>query len=178
MFNLNKDSVFIYPTDTTFGLGCSINSTEGVERIYQIKKRATSKSLIILVNTEAQLQNIVDVPDLAWDLMDFSEKPITIVYDNPRNIPQNLVAEDNTIAIRLTKDLFCKKLITKLNSPIVSTSVNLSGQPSPISFDEISQEILAQVDYIFPECEDFIPKHLSSSVIKLSSDNVVKVLRE
>lgn len=178
MFNLEKNSVFIYPTDTTFGLGCSVNDAEAIQRIYQIKKRATSKSFIILVNSENQLQNIVDVPELAWDLIDFSEKPLTIVYDNPRNIPQHLIAEDNTIAIRLTKDLFCKKLISKLNSPIVSTSVNISGQPSPISFDEISQEIISQVDYVFPECRDFIPKHPASSVIKLSQDNVVKVLRE
>lgn len=169
---------FLYPTDTTFGIGCDATNAEAIQKIFQIKNRPDSKSLIILVESPARLQNLVDVPDLAWDIMDLSEKPVTIIYENPRNLPKELVAEDNTIAIRLTQDLFCKKLITKLNAPLVSTSANISGEPTPNSFEEISSKIKEGVDYIFPECETFVPKFSGSSIIKLSFDGKVKVLRE
>lgn len=173
-----SDKTFLYPTDTTFGIGCAATNVEAVRKIFKIKNRPDSKSLIILVENEARLQKIVDVPDLAWDIMDLSEKPVTIVYENPRNLPGELIAEDNTIAIRLTKDLFCKKLISKINSPLVSTSANVSGEPSPNSFAEISQKIKNEVDYIFPECETFVPKFTGSSIIKLSADGRVEVIRE
>lgn len=173
-----KNATFLYPTDTTFGIGCDARNPETIQRIFELKKRSDSKSLIILVDSNRRLQEIVDVPDLAWDLMDLSEKPITIVYDNPRNLPKELIAKDNTIAIRLTHDLFCKKLISKLNSPLVSTSANLSGEPTPNSFSEISEEIKNGVDYIFPETEKFVPKFSGSSIIQLSSDGKVKVIRE
>lgn len=173
-----KSKIFLYPTDTTFGLGCSANDVEAIQKVYSIKKRPDSKSLIILVDNAARLQNIVDVPALAWDIMDLSEKPVTLIYDNPKNLPKELIAGDNTIAIRLTKDLLCKKIIGSLNSPIVSTSANLSGEPSPQSFAEISQKIKDEVDFIFPECENFVPKFKASSIIKLSEDGRVKVIRE
>ena len=107
-----KNKVFLYPTDTTFGIGCDAANVEAIQKIFKIKNRPDSKSLIILVENEARLQRIVDVPDLAWDIMDLSEKPVTIIYDNPKNLPEELIAEDNTIAIRLTNDDFCKKLIS------------------------------------------------------------------
>lgn len=173
-----KDKVFLYPTDTTFGIGCDATNPEAIQRVFKIKHRPDSKSLIILVENAVRLQKIVDVPDLAWDIMDLSEKPVTIIYDNPRNLPKELIAEDNTIAIRLTHDLFCKKLISKINAPLVSTSANISGEPTPSSFEEISNEIKEGVDYIFPECETFISKFSGSSIIKLSSDGKVKVIRE
>jgi len=173
-----KNKVFLYPTDTTFGIGCDANNVEAIQKIFKIKNRPDSKSLIILVDSNQRLQKIVDVPDLAWDIMDLSEKPVTIIYDNPRNLPKELIAEDNTIAIRLTKDLFCKKLISRLNAPLVSTSANISGEPTPQSFKEISQKIKDEVDYIFPECGDFMPKFTGSSIIKLSNDGKVKIIRE
>lgn len=173
-----KNKTFLYPTDTTFGLGCDANNVEAIRKIFKIKNRPDSKSLIVLVENEARLQSIVDVPALAWDIMDLSEKPVTIIYENPVNLPRELIAEDNTIAIRLTKDLFCKKLISKLNAPLVSTSANISGEPTPVSFTEISSKIKQQVDYIFPECETFHPKFSGSSIIKLSADGKVKVIRE
>ena len=177
-FDEIKNQTFLYPTDTTFGLGCDAMNPELIQKIYRIKNRPDSKSLIILVESEARLQSLVDVSSMAWDLIDLSEKPLTIIYDNPRNLPKELIASDNTIAIRLTKDPFCKKLIGKLNSPIVSTSVNLSGEPTPVSFDQISQKIKDEVDYIFPETEKFIPKFTASSIIKLSTDGKVKIIRE
>ena len=177
-FDEIKNQTFLYPTDTTFGLGCDAMNPELIQKIYRIKNRPDSKSLIILVESEARLQSLVDVSSMAWDLIDLSEKPLTIIYDNPRNLPKELIASDNTIAIRLTKDPFCKKLIGKLNSPIVSTSVNLSGEPTPVSFDQISQKIKDEVDYIFPETEKFTPKFTASSIIKLSTDGKVKIIRE
>lgn len=173
-----KTKTFLYPTDTTFGLGCDATNVELIQKIYQIKNRSDSKSFVILVESVGRLQQLVDVSDLAWDIMDLSEKPVTLIYDNPRNLPKELIAEDNTIAIRLTDDLFCKKLISKLNAPLVSTSANLSGEPSPRNFQEIPQKIKDEVDYIFPECELFVPKYSASSIIKLSADGRVKVIRE
>lgn len=175
---LKLGEVFLYPTDTTFGLGCDAKNVDAIRKIQQLKNRSDAKSFVILVDSVRMLQSIVDVPVLAWDLMDLSEKPITIVYDNPRGMPKELVAADNTIAIRLTNDLFCKKLISKLNSPIVSTSANLSGEPSPTDFESISAKIKEGVDYIFPECENFKPIYQASSIIKLSEDGQVKVIRE
>lgn len=169
---------FLYPTDTTFGIGCDAQNVEMVRRIYKIKNRPDSKSLIILVDSNRRLQEIVDVPELAWDIMEWSEKPVTIIYDNPRNLPSELIAEDNTIAIRMTEDLFCKKLISKLNSPLVSTSANISGETPPQSYAEISPQIKEGVDFIFPECETFVPKFSGSSIIRLSMDGKVKVIRE
>lgn len=173
-----KNRTFLYPTDTTFGIGCDAQNVEMIRKIFQIKNRPDSKSLIILVENAARLQKIVDVPELAWDIMDLSEKPVTIIYENPRNLPRELIAEDNTIAIRLTDDLFCKKLISRLNSPLISTSANVSGEPTPHSFAEISKEIKEGVDYIFPECETFVPKFSGSSIIRLSVDGRVKIVRE
>lgn len=173
-----KNITFLYPTDTTFGIGCDVRNVEAINRIQKIKNRSDSKSFVILVDSVRMLQSIVEVPVLAWDIMDLSDKPITIVYDNPKGMPKELIASDHTIAIRLTEDVFCKKLISRLNSPIVSTSANLSGEPSPMDFQSIPDKIKQEVDYIFPECVNFIPKYQSSSIIKLSKDGKVKVIRE
>ena len=124
------------------------------------------------------LQDIVEVPELAWDLIEFNEKPITIIYDNPKGLPKSLIADDNTIAIRLTDDLFCKKIIGKLKGPIVSTSANLSGEPSPKVFFEVNKTVIERVDFIPEETKIFVPQFTASTIIKLSLDNEVKVIRE
>ena len=173
-----KNSTFLYPTDTTFGIGCDATNVEAIRRIFEIKNRPDSKSLIILVDSPARLQNIVEVPELAWEIMDLSEKPVTIIYDNPKGLPEELIADDNTIGIRLVNDRFCQKLIGQMNAPLVSTSANISGEPTPNSYAEISNRILEGVDYVFPECENFKPKFTGSSIIKLSVDGRVKVIRE
>src|SRR5690606_7317019 len=175
---LKQDGTVLYPTDTTFGLGCDATNIEAIKKIFQIKNRPDSKSLIILVENDRRLQQLVDVPEIAWDLIDLSEKPLTIIYDNPKNLPEELIAEDNTIAIRLTKDVFCKKLISGLNAPLVSTSANISGEKAPLSFNDISSKIKNEVDHIFPECETFTPKYEASTIIKLSANGLVKVVRE
>ncbi|MGM5629268.1 L-threonylcarbamoyladenylate synthase [Apibacter raozihei] len=175
---LKQGGIILYPTDTIWGIGCDATNEEAVNKIYKLKNREKGKNLILLVENERRLQNIVEVPTLAWDLIDMSEKPLTIVYDNPKNLPPNLISENNTIGIRLTKDEFCKKLISKLNKPLVSTSANLSGQPSPEKFDSISSKILEGVDYIINLRREEKSLYPGSSVIQLSVDGKIKIIRE
>lgn len=174
---LSKGEVILYPTDTIWGIGCDATQEEAIERIYQIKKREKNKSFIILVEAEKRLQELVDVPEMAWEIIDLSEKPVTIVYDNPRGLPESLLAQDGTAAIRLVKDSFCKKVISKLNKPLVSTSANFSGEKSPMKFSDISQKIIDSVDFVVDEKHDEVSKWSGSSVIKIGMDNRVKVLR-
>lgn len=175
---LKEGKTMLYPTDTILGLGCDAKNEEAIQKIYEIKNRPSSKSLIILVDSPKMLQDIVEVPELAWDLMKYNEKPITIIYDNPKGLPKSLIAEDNTIAIRLTDDLLCKKIIGRLNGPIVSTSANLSGDPSPKVLKEVHPEVIKGVDLVLDECETFEPQFTASTIIKLGLDNEVKVIRE
>jgi len=175
---LKSGGTIVYPTDTIWGIGCDATNVEAIQKIFEIKKREPSKSVIILVENEKRLQDLVDVPEMAWEIIDLSEKPVTIVYENPRNLPKELLAQDGSIGIRLVKNDFCKKLISKLNQPLVSTSANLSGQKSPMKFSDISPEILAAVDYAVEENRNVVSKYAGSSVIKIWSDNRIKILRE
>lgn len=175
---LKSGGTILYPTDTIWGIGCDATNIEAVNKIFDIKKREKNKSMIILVESEKRLQDLVDVPEMAWEIIDLSEKPVTIVYENPRGLPKELLAEDGSIGIRLVKNDFCKKLITKLNKPLVSTSANFSGDKSPLKFSDISPEIIDLVDYAVEENRDVVSKYSGSSVIKIWSDNRIKVLRE
>ena len=131
-----------------------------------------------MVENEKRLQDLVDVPEMAWQIIDVSEKPITLVYDNPRNLPKELLAEDGSIGIRVVKDDFCKKLISKLNKPLVSTSANFSGDKSPMKFSDISQEIIEAVDYAVEEHRESVSDFSGSSIIRIWSDNRIKIIRE
>lgn len=175
---LKSGGTILYPTDTIWGIGCDATNVEAINKIFEIKKREKSKSVIILVESERRLQDLVDVPEMAWEIIDFSEKPVTIVYDNPRNLPKELLAEDGSIGIRLVKDDFCKKLISKLNKPLVSTSANFSGDKSPMKFSDINSEIIDLVDFAVEENREKISQFSGSSVIKVWADNRIKVLRE
>ncbi len=175
---LKKGGTILYPTDTIWGIGCDATNEEAIEKVFDLKQRSKEKNLILLVESERRLQEIVDVSPLAWELIDLSEKPLTIIYDNPRNLPKNLISEDNTIGIRLTRDEFCKKLITKLNKPLVSTSANISGEPSPENFSSISTKILEGVDYIINLRHEENNRYSGSSIIRLSPDGKIKVIRE
>lgn len=175
---LKSGGTILYPTDTIWGIGCDATNIEAVNKIFDIKKREKNKSMIILVETEKRLQDLVDVPEMAWEIIDLSEKPVTIVYENPRGLPKELLAEDGSIGIRLVKNDFCKKLITKLNKPLVSTSANFSGSKSPLKFSDISSEIIGLVDYAVEEDREKVSEYSGSSVIKIWSDNRIKVLRE
>lgn len=175
---LKTGGVILYPTDTIWGIGCDATNPQAIQKIFDIKKRDAKKSPIILVESEKRLQDLVDVPPMAWEIMDLSEKPVTIVYDNPKGLPKELLAEDGSIGIRLVKDLFCKKLITKLNRPIVSTSANFSGEKSPMSFSEISPLLIKQVDTIAEENREQKSQWKGSSVIRVWQDGRIKVIRE
>ncbi|UKB82893.1 threonylcarbamoyl-AMP synthase [Chryseobacterium sp. MEBOG06] len=175
---LKSGGTILYPTDTIWGIGCDATNIEAVNKIFDIKKREKNKSMIILVESEKRLQDLVDVPEMAWEIIDLSEKPVTIVYENPRGLPKELLAEDGSIGIRLVKNDFCKKLISKLNKPLVSTSANFSGEKSPLKFSDISEEMISLVDYAVEEDREKVSEYSGSSVIKIWSDNRIKVLRE
>ncbi|MBQ4916300.1 threonylcarbamoyl-AMP synthase [Maribacter sp. MMG018] len=175
---LENGGLILYPTDTVWGIGCDATNTMAVQKVYDLKQRADSKALICLVANDFMLEKHVEhVPELAYDIMDIATKPTTIIYDNPKGFAKNLIAQDNTIAIRVASDKFCKYLIGKFKKPIVSTSANIAGRKTPTSFKEIDKAILSGVDYVVnlqPENQQPVP----SSIIKLGTDGLVKVIRE
>ncbi|WP_230937172.1 L-threonylcarbamoyladenylate synthase [Psychroserpens luteolus] len=175
---LKQGKLILYPTDTVWGIGCDASNYEAVKKVYKLKQRADSKALICLVNNYSMLEKHVDnVPQMAYNILDIAVKPTTIIYDNPAGVAENLIANDNTLAIRVVKDKFCEQLIKQLKKPLVSTSANISGQPTPKSFKEISEEILKGVDYVVnlqSEKSDIKP----SSIIKLGNDGSIKIIRE
>ncbi len=175
---LKKGNLILYPTDTVWGIGCDATNEKAVKKVYQLKNRIDSKALICLVANQAMLErHVVEVPDVAYDIMDLAKKPTTIVFDQPKDVAKNLVAEDDTLAIRVASDKFCQYLINKFGKPIVSTSANISGKPTPKQFKEISSEILKGVDYVV-NLPDENKNPSPSSIIKLSNDGQVKVIRE
>lgn len=175
---LKSGGTILYPTDTIWGIGCDATNIDAIEKIFEIKKREKTKSMIILVESEKRLQDLVDVLEMAWEIMDLSEKPVTIIYDHPRNLPKELLAEDGSVGIRLVKNDFLKKLISKLNKPLVSTSANFSGEKSPMKFSDISHEIVDSVDFVVEENQDKVSEYSGSSIIRVWSDGRVKVIRE
>lgn len=175
---LRNGGVILYPTDTVWGIGCDATNAEAVNKIFALKKRSESKALICLVHNVAMLeQHVEEVPEPAYDIIDFSDKPTTIIYDKPRKVANNLIAEDNTLAIRVVKHEFCEKLIYKLRKPLVSTSANISGEPTPQSFSQIAPEILKGVDYVVNLQRTNISDK-PSAVIKIGNDRTVKVIRK
>ena len=175
---LKNGGTILYPTDTIWGIGCDATNVEAINKIFDIKKREKNKSMIILVENEKRLQDLVEVPEMAWQIIDVSEKPVTIVYDNPKGLPKEILAPDGSIGIRLVKDNFCKKLISKLNKPLVSTSANFSGDKSPMKFSDISNELINLVDYAVEENREKVSEYSGFSVIKVWADNQIKILRE
>ena len=175
---LKSGGIILYPTDTIWGIGCDATDDEAVMKIFKLKNRDQNKPLIILVESEKRLQDLVEVPAVAWDIIDLSEKPITIVYDAPKGISKNLMADDGSIGIRLVKDEFCKRLISKLNKPIVSTSANFSGEKSPKSFADISQKLINEVDAVAEDQINRVSKCEASSIIRVWNDGKIKVIRE
>ncbi len=175
---LKQGGIILYPTDTVWGIGCDATSREAVEKIYALKKREETKSMICLVNDIEMLEKYIEIiPQSAFNLIERAKKPTTIVYNNPMNLPANLIASDNTLAIRVVNNSFCNELIKALGKPLVSTSANFSGQPTPQSFKEISDQILKGVDYIV----NLHRKKLTSkpsSIIKLDSGGKTIIIRK
>lgn len=175
---LKSGGTILYPTDTIWGIGCDATNVQAIQKIFDIKKRDENKSFIILVETVKRLQDLVDVPEVAWDIIDLSEKPVTIIYEKAEGLPKELLAGDGSIGIRLIKDDFCKRLITKMNRPLVSTSANFSGEKSPMKFSDISAEIKNAVDFVVDDPEDKISEFSGSSIIKVWKDGRIKIIRE
>lgn len=176
---MQAGGVILYPTDTIWGLGCDATNEAAVKRVYEIKKRVDSKAMIVLIDRDVKLQFYVDeVPEIAYDLIEYSDKPLTIIYDGARNLAPNLMAEDRSIGIRITKEEFSSKLCERFKKAIVSTSANISGEPSPANFDEVSEEIKKSVDYIVNYRQDDLTKAKPSGIIKLGRNCEVKVIRE
>jgi L-threonylcarbamoyladenylate synthase len=176
---LNSGGVILYPTDAIWGLGCDATNESAVEKVYKIKKRIETKSMLVLIDSPAKLNAYVsEVPEMAWDLIDLSTKPLTIIYPNSRNLAKNLIGEDNSIGIRVTNEEFSKKLCERFRKPIVSTSANISGEKSPAFFDEISDEIKSSVDYVVDFRKNDKTPSKPSSIIKLGIGNLIEIIRE
>jgi L-threonylcarbamoyladenylate synthase len=174
---LKNGGIILYPTDTVWGIGCDATNVKAVAKIYALKQREDAKSMICLVADDRMLKKYVkNVPQVAQNIFDIAENPITIIYDNAQELAHNLIGLDKSIAIRIPDDEFCYQLTRKLNGAIVSTSANLSGAPTPESFKEISPDILKGVDYIVNLHQD---KKMAkpSSIIKLNSDGIVEIIR-
>ena len=175
---LNKGGVILYPTDTVWGLGCDATNPEAVKRIYEIKQRADNKAMLVLVDSDVKVDFYVkEVPEVAWDLIELADKPMTIIYDGARNLAENLLAEDGSVGIRVTNEEFSKELCFRFRKAIVSTSANVSGQPSPASFGEISEEIKKLVDYVIDYRQEECAGAKPSSIIKLGAGGTVKIIR-
>ncbi|MBR2862551.1 MAG: threonylcarbamoyl-AMP synthase [Bacteroidaceae bacterium] len=176
---MNRGGIILYPTDTIWGLGCDATNEDAVRRIFEIKQRADSKALITLVDSEVKVESYVrDVPEVAWDLIELSEKPLTIIFDGARNLAKNLLAEDGSIGIRVTREPFSRELCMRMKRAIVSTSANVSGQPSPRNFSEIAEEILAAVDYVCTSRREEKENPAASSIIKLGASGEISIIRE
>ncbi|WP_369674678.1 L-threonylcarbamoyladenylate synthase [Nonlabens dokdonensis] len=175
---LKKGDTILYPTDTVYGLGCDASNYEAVQKIYDIKGADKKKSLIVLVDSFQMLEYIVeDVPEMAWEVLKVNKKPLTIIYDRPKNVAENVIAEDDSIAVRVTNDPLCRSIIKKLRKPIVSTSANFHGEETPIHFADISEELQSKVDHVMDL--PLVHKNIKpSSIMKISNNGIIKIIRE
>ncbi|GGC23093.1 threonylcarbamoyl-AMP synthase [Parapedobacter defluvii] len=175
---LRAGGLILYPTDTIWGIGCDATNPAAVERVYQLKGRDQSKSLIVLLDNENKLPGYVtEVPEIAYQLIEYTERPLTIVYSGAKNLAPNLVAGDGSIGIRIVDHAFCTPLLQRFRKPLVSTSANISGQPAPKNFSEISQEIIEGVDYVVSYGQDDHRESQASMVMKLEAGGKFSFLR-
>lgn len=175
---IKAGGIILYPTDTVWGIGCDATNEEAIKKIYALKKREESKSMIVLVNGERMMHQVFnEIPEVAWQILDFAEKPTTLILDKPKNVAKNIIAEDNSLAVRMVTEPFCFKLMERMKRPLVSTSANVSGMFTPKSFKEITPEILKGVDYVVNLHHEKICSN-PSTIIKLTLDSQVKVIRK
>ena len=176
---MRKGGVILYPTDTVWGIGCDATNAEAVARVYDIKHREDSKAMICLVDSGNRLQRYVrNVPDVAWQLFDCAEDPTTIILDGAINLAPNLIADDGSIAMRITREEFSKQLCYRFQKPIVSTSANISGEPTAQNYCDINQEIIDAVDYVCWTRRQEHKPHKPSSIIRLREDGQVEIIRK
>ena len=174
-----KGGIILYPTDTIWGIGCDATNADAVKKIFSLKKRQNEKSFILLLDNESRLASYVkEIPEQAWSLIEYSEKPLTIIYDGAKNLPPVVISEDGSIAIRITKDEFCQYLIGAFRKPIISTSANISGKTAPASFDEIDEEIINGVDYVVKWRQKEKISSKPSTIISIKSGGQIKFIRK
>lgn len=176
---LKSGDTILFPTDTIWGIGCDATNADAVAKIYKIKQRELSKALVVLVAEIDDVAIYADkISEVAWDLLEYTEKPLTVVYEQGKNIAPNLKAKDGSIAIRVVQDEFCKQLIHRLGRPVVATSANISGHPSPSSYSDIDPVIIASTDYIVEYRQEETMKSPPSQIIKLDQDGTIKIIRK
>ena len=170
--------IILYPTDTIWGIGCDATNEEAVQKVMALKGRSASKSLIVLVDNDTKLASYVrEIPDVAYDLIEYAENPLTIVYSNAKNLAPGVINEDGSVGIRVVKHNFCQQLIQRFRLPIVSTSANISGEPAPKNFSEGSQEIIDGVDYVVNLEQEVSEEKTPSTIMKLSPDGLFTFIR-
>ena len=175
---LKKGGIILYPTDTIWGIGCDATNSDAIKKIFEIKKRSDSKSMLVLVNNEAALERLVDeIPEVNWELLETAVNPITIIYDDAHGVAPELLADDGSLGIRITKESFSNELCRRLGKPLVSTSANISGEKSPGVFSEISDEIKKNVDYIVNFRQKDTVNKTPSNIIKLGKGGIFKIIR-
>ena len=175
---LEQGGLILYPTVTSWGIGCDATNEAAVQRVYELKKRADHKAMLVLIDSEAKLDRYVEeVPDIAWDLIEVADKPLTIIYSGAKNLAPGLIGEDGSIGIRITQEAFSKRLCERFRRPLVSTSANLSGEPSPANFQQISDEIKAGVDYIVTYRQDDTSMATPSNILKLGAGGEIQIIR-
>ena len=176
---LKGGGIILYPTDTVWGIGCDATNAEAVEKIYRLKKRSDTKSMLVLTDKIDNVSKYAHrVPEVAWQLLEVADKPLTLILPEARGVAENLVPEEKTIGIRVTAHEFCRKLIHKLNRPLVSTSANVAGTETPSTFSEISREIREGVDCVVNAAVEGRPTRKASSIVQLGLSGEIKVIRE
>ena len=176
---MRKGGVILYPTDTVWGIGCDATNAEAVAKVYKIKKREESKAMICLVDSDNRIQRYVrNVPDVAWDVMNLATSPTTVILDGADGLASNLIADDGSIAMRITKEEFSKELCYRFQKPIVSTSVNISGEPAAQNYCDIVPEILEAADYVCWTRRQEHKPHKPSSIVKIGRDGQVTIIRK
>ena len=175
---LKNGGIVLYPTDTIWGIGCDATNEEAVKRIYELKHREDSKAMLVLLDDVGKLASYVEVPDVAYELLEVNDKPMTIIYPNAKNLAKNLIAQDRTIGIRITSEAFTKALLYRFRKPIVSTSANISGESSPKCFAEISDAVKSAVDYVVDFRQEETSNPAPSSIIKLGAGGEIQIIRK
>lgn len=175
---LRAGGLILYPTDTIWGIGCDATNEEAVKKVYELKKRSDNKAMLVLTDSPVKLETYVsEISDIAWDLIEVADKPLTIIYSNAKNLAKNLLGEDGSVGIRVTNEEFSRRLCESFRKPLVSTSANVSGEPSPANFSEISEEVKNGVDYIVGYRQDDMQKASPSNIIKLGAGGLVQIIR-
>jgi len=176
---LRSGGTILYPTDTIWGIGCDATNAAAVSRIYEIKQRQDTKSMLVLMENPNLLNSYIsEVPEIAWELIEVADTPLTIIYPGAKNLAANLLANDGSIGIRITNEAFTQQLIQRFRKPVVSTSANISGQKSPQNFAEISEEIKKSVDFTVKFRQDDLSKSTPSGIIKLGVGGQIEIIRK